>query len=340
MLGGTLLLLSLGGAFGVTAASAATPTVASWQQSVSALRLPGTGCFTAEFPQVEWQSVSCQRGPDIPFAPATAGVPPSSVGKGHDFSAVSSGAPFQSVSGSFPSVSAGTTEKGVVPVTGTPKLANSFSLQINSGFFSGSPACSGAKKPVVCLGWQQFVYSTSPDPADPPAVFMQYWLLNYTNTCPAGWASYSGDCYESSAAVSTPALTAAQLKTVSLEGTVQAGGSDQAILTTGKADFAVANSDSIVDLAPYWSAAEFGVFGDGDSTKAVFSPGTTLLVNTATNNGTTLAPLCSQEGFTGETNNLRLVNTPTKTAGSTPAVLSKQSNSVRSKSTCLTSPPA
>src|SRR6202044_1511141 len=105
-------------------------------------------------------------------------------------------------------------------------------------------------------------------PADPPEAFMQYWLLNYRNTCPTGWASYSGDCYTNSPAVTTPALTAAQLKTASLEGTVSAGGSDEVILSTGKADYAVSNPDSVVDLAPFWSTAEFGVFGDGNSTNA------------------------------------------------------------------------
>jgi hypothetical protein len=332
-------LLSLGGAFGVTAATAATPSAASWQQSVNALRLPGAGCFTAQFPQVEWQSAPCQRGTDVPFVPATAGTTPLNVGNGKDFTAVSSGAPFQSVTGSFPSVSAGTQEKGIVPVTGTPKDANAFSLQLNSSFFTGSPACSGSKS-AACVAWQQFIYATSPDPADPPQVFMQYWLLNYRTTCPTGWTTYSGDCYMSSSAVSTPALTAKQLKTVSLEGTVGAGGSDETILSTPKAEYAVSNPDSVLDLSAFWNTAEFGVFGDGNSTMAIFSAGTTLEVNTATNNGSTLAPICSKEGFSGETNNLNLVKTPQKDAGTTPGILSKQSNSAKSKSICVTSPPA
>jgi hypothetical protein len=94
----------------------------------------------------------------------------------------------------------------------------------------------------------------------------------------------------------------------------------------------------MLDLSSSWTLAEFGVFGDGNGTQATFGAGTALKVMTATNDGTELAPSCSKEGFSAETNNLRLVKTPAKAAGSTPAIVSKQSNDPRSKASCVSSP--
>lgn len=317
---------------------AATPSVSSWQQTVRALPLSGKGCFTATYPVAKWRGVPCHKAPDVPFGPTTAGSPPSTVGNGLDYSAVAAGGLLHSVTGSFPKVSAGTKEKGIVPVAGSPKEANTFSLQLNSSFFSGTSACSGAANPSKCQGWQQFVLTTSPDSAAPPLIFMQYWLLSYGSTCPAGWFSFSVDCYTNSDATSTPGVTASELADLSLQGSASGGGLDSGTLTLGTNAYVVSNSDSVVDLASNWNTAEFGVYGDGDGTQARFSAGTTLQVKTATNNGTTPAPSCSLEGFTGETNNLSLVKTPRRVAGSTPAIVSEQSNVLTSARTCVNSP--
>lgn len=320
----------------VTSTDAATPDADSWQQAVSALTVPAAGCFTAQFPVVAWRAVSCQKAPEIPLAPASHGAPASSVGDGVDYSATTSGPKFKKVTGSFPSVSAGATEQGIDPVDGNPK-ANTFSLQLNSSFFSGSPACKTAAVPKQCQAWQQFVSTTSPDP-EAVALFMQYWLIDYSNPCPAGWFTYSTDCYTNSNATSFPALKASQLSTVSLGGTAKADGSDEVILTTATKDYAVSASDSKVDLAPNWNTAEFGLFGDGNGTAATFSAGTTMEVMTATSNGTKLAPSCVVEGFTGETNNLKLVKTPKSAGGSSPAIVSEQSNTKTKPASCVTSP--
>jgi hypothetical protein len=333
---GTLVVI-FGMTLAVTSTDAATPDAASWQQAVSALTIPAAGCFTAQFPVVAWRAVSCQKAPDIPLAPASQGAPASTVGNGLDYSATTSGPLFKMVKGSFPSVSAGTTEKGIDPVDGTT-WANAFSLQLNSSFFSGSPACKGAAVPKQCQAWQQFALTTSPDPGDSPFLFMQYWLIDYSNPCPAGWFTFDVDCYTNSNATSFPALKASQLSTVSLEGSAKAGGSDKDILTTGTTDYAVSASDSVVDLAPNWNTAEFGLFGDGNGTGAKFSTGTTIKVMTETSNGTKLAPSCSLEGFTGETNNLSLVKTPKSARGSSPAIVSEQSNTGTKPASCQTSP--
>jgi hypothetical protein len=329
--------LLLGMVFVPAAGGAAIPSVSSWQQAIHALPLSSSGCFTAAFPVVQWRSVTCQTAPDVPFGPATSSGTPSTVGNGVDYSAVSSGGLLSSVTGSFPFVSPGITEKGVVPVTGNPKMHNTFSLQLNSSFFSGSPACSGATSPTKCEAWQQFVETTSPSTERQSELFMQYWLINYGSTCPAGWITYSPDCYVNSATVPTSSLTVAGLASVSLAGSAIKGGNDVGILTTGTNAYAVTGSDSVVDLASSWNAAEFGLFGDGDYTAAKFGAGTTLRIETATNNGTTLAPTCEEKGFTGETNNLNLVKTPKRAAGSIPSIVSEQSNASTSKSSCVAS---
>ncbi len=93
------------------------------------------------------------------------------------------------------------TEKGKVGNAGS-KVANAFSLQLNTQFFSGSPACSGSGNPANCLAWQQFVYAYS---SGVGLVFMQYWLINYDATCPSGWFTFSSDCYtNSNASTLTP----------------------------------------------------------------------------------------------------------------------------------------
>ncbi len=325
------------------AGAAATPTVASWQQAIGALPLSSEGCFTATFPAVQWQDAPCQAAPVVPFAPAP-GEAPSTIGNGIDYSAVSSGL-LSSVTGSFPSVSAGVTEKGAVPVAGTPTKPNTYSLQLNTSFFvpsksagSSTSVCSGSSTPKSCLAWQQFVLSTSPDSAARPLLFMQYWLINYNASCPAGWYTYGPDCYTNSNATSVPVVKASGLGSVSLEGSAAAGGLDKVELSTGSKVYAVSHSDSQVNLASKWKTAEFGVFGDGDGSQAIFGAGTTLQVMTATNDGTALAPSCRHEGFTGETNNLNLVKTPATAAGSTPGIVSEQSNTLTTSPSCVRSP--
>jgi hypothetical protein len=228
---------------------------------------------------------------------------------------------------------------GIAPGAGT-ETSDTFSLQLNSGFFSASPACSSAANPAECQAWQQFVYATTSDAAFKPRLFMQYWLLNYGSTCPTTWKAASGeqgDCYVNSPAVMPATMTASELGGTSLEGSAAVGGSDQAILITPTAAYAISNADSVLDLASSWNAAEFGIFGDSNGTQATFGAGTTLRVMTATDNGTALSPTCSREGFTSETNNLHLAKTPVKAAGSTPSIVSEQSNAFLSKASCVAS---
>ena len=257
---------------------------------------------------------------------------PATVGNGVDYSAQVSGL-ISKATGTFHNVSAGITEKGKVGNVGA-KVANAFSLQLNTQFFSDSPACAGSGNPAKCLAWQQFVYAKSGGVGQ---VFMQYWLIDYNATCPAGWFTYSTDCYTNSSAGATSGgpLTAKDLATVKLSGSAASGGQDEVSVSvgTGQATI-VTNSDSEIDLAAAWNTTEWGVFGDGGGGEAFFGTNTTLEPQTALTATSHAAPTCVKEGFTAETNNLKLAKTPALGSEPSPTMASKQTNGTSGTASC------
>jgi hypothetical protein len=253
----------------MTAASASASTQpvvrtkAQWQAAISHVQQPGAGCYNASYPALTWHAVRCVAAPKIRFAPTTI------IGDGNDYSAVVTGKISKAV-GTFTHVSSGITEKGQVGGTGS-KVANVFSLQLNTEFISGSPACSGASNPSDCQAWQQFIYAYQ----GTGSVFMQYWLIDYNTTCPSGWIQYSTDCYTNSNSVNVKKLTAAQLATTQLAATAKTGGTDGVSLTVGSAKATlVTGPDTMIDLAKFWNTTEWGLFGDGGGSEAYFGTGT------------------------------------------------------------------
>ncbi len=323
-------------AFGATGRNG--PTGATWQKAIANLPLPGEGCFTASYPSLQWHAARCKVAPGVPFEPAVANQsatasPLAAVGNGNDYSAVVTG-PITEATGSFADVSPGITEKGQYGGAG-PKLANTFSLQLNSQFFSGSPTCSGSSKPSKCLAWQQFVYDTHSN-----TVFMQYWLINYSATCPSHWFSYLSDCYKNSPASTFPggALTAADLATTKLSGSANLGGTDAVELSNGSQATSADNPDTVLDLAQSWNTTEFDVFGDAGGARAKFGKKTTLEAQTTISSTSLAAPECVKEGFTGETNNLKLTGTPALGTVATPTMGSEQTNGTTKPASCATAP--
>jgi hypothetical protein len=331
-------------AAGITAgqASAATQqhvnTKAQWQAAIAQVPTHGSGCFRASYPSLRWTAATCVAAPKIPFAPAqargTAGhAGPATVGNGTDFSAVVTGK-ITTATGTFTHVSSGITEKGQVGGSGSLK-ANIFSLQINSQFFSGSPACNGSSNPSNCLAWQQFVYAANGNGTGD--VFIQYWLINFSATCPSGWFTFSSDCFTNSAASSVTAVTAKQLATLKLVGTAASGGSDSVALSIGSGSATkVTGKDSKITLAPNWNTTEWGVYGDGGGSGATFGAGTSLEAQTALKATSSGAPKCVKEGFTGETNNLKLAATPVLGSEPSPTIGSKQTNGTTGTASCAT----
>jgi hypothetical protein len=258
--------------------------------------LPKPGCFTSSYPNTGWQEVPCVTPPPVPNPPAS-GLRPETIGNGHDASAQVTGH-ISTAIGSFDSVTGVTSEVG----SGNPNdgIADAFTLQLNSNYFSNSPPCSGAQVPAGCLGWQQFVHSNYQG----HSAYMQYWLLNYYNPCPTAWFTYSPHCFTNSPAVSVPLQPITNLGNMTLTGKAVTSGMDAVILSTGNTLYAVQNADSMVGLANFWTGTEFNIFGDCCGTGASFNPGSTIVVRTTVDSGVTIAPSCSSEGFTGETNNL------------------------------------
>jgi hypothetical protein len=286
-------------------------TRARWQGAIAQLPLPGKGCFTASYPTLAWRAIQCKVAPDVPFGPAVRNL-------------------------STPATPIATKPVGKGPYGGSgPKIANTFSLQLNTQFFSGSPACSGSSKPSKCLAWQQFVYTT-----DSNSVFMQYWLIDYAAKCPSHWFTYETDCYTNSPAstFSGGALTAADLATAKLSGIATQGSTDAVELSNGVQVSSVDNPDSMLDLAPNWTTTEFGVFGDGGGGQAKFGKKTTLEAETALTSSSLAAPECVVEGFTGETNNLKLTGTPALGTEATPTMGSEQTNHDAKNASCVTAP--
>ena len=307
----SLVALAAGAlAASATAASAASDAElqAIWRAAIAHTPAPSEGCFTAAYPTVKWTRTGCTVAPNIPYVPrhgAAGWTNANGAGNGNDYAAEVNGLIGQA-DGSFPTVTGVRSERD--------GGANVYSIQLNSQFFA-SPACSGATNPKNCLGWEQFVYSSSSR-----AGFMQYWLITYGSRCPAGWNAYSGDCYRNSAAVGIPKEVITQLSHLSLSGAAVSGGRDTLTFTTASNAYSTSGADTVVTLAKYWNGAEFNIIGDGGATEAVFNTGSSVTVNIGLDDGTSNAPVCKPHaGTTGETNNLTLGKC-TAAGGSTPSV--------------------
>jgi hypothetical protein len=326
---------------GASSAFAADPssglTTTGWQQALAQPPGLGRGCYQASYPSLQWQATACNAAPAMPLEPVAVSTPASAaptltVGNGTDYSAQVTGT-ISSATGSFADVSPGITETGQVGGRGA-QIANTFSLQLNTEFFS-TPACSGSTDPSKCQGWQQFVYLTNVN-----EVFMQYWLINYDNTCPSDWFSYEDDCYTNSPAsvLSDGPITAADLTTTTLTGSASASGKDEVTLSFGGQAVSVTNPGSVLDLAPQWNTTEFDIFGDGGGGEAYFGANTTLEAQTTLSSSSESAPTCVEEGFTAETNNLSLTHTPTIATQVLPTMVSEQTDTSPTTPSCATAP--
>jgi hypothetical protein len=278
-------------------------------------------------------------------------------GSGGDFVAQTSGA-INQATGSFFAVSSGITEKGKVNNTGNA-VANAFSLQLNSNWFSNSPLCLGSSKPSNCTAWQQFLYLYDNNGSQSQIV-MQYWVFGYGGTnCPSGFTyspSTNGSlagCFMNSPAADVPSLTASDLASVQLSGTAAPGGNDEVSMSVGSNAYATSASDSVLDLAGNWDQTEWGVYGDAGSAAADFTnpSGTSLEAQTSlvATSGRPTAPTCvssaqvasspnGSTGLTNETNNLNLAATPAPGIGTLPTMVSKQTSATGGTPSCADEP--
>jgi hypothetical protein len=330
----------------------------AWRATIARIPAPKKGCFTASYPNTEWQEVPCGRPSQYPN-PAH-GPRPDTVGNANDYSAQVSGL-ISSAEGSFASVTpAAITESGLVwtqnncvppprcppnaphcvqqnPAGGggnwcTVQKDDAFSLQLNSQPFPTGLCQGHAVGDMPCQGWQQFAFSQDQCP-DGPCIFIEYWLLNYGSTSPTAppsscatpWMSSEGvNWYCNSSPASVPHVSAAQLQETTLAAMAAADGDTVVLTTAGAAAVSTPPAaDSMLNLAQHWNTVEWNVFGDCCGFQASFSPGSTLVVNASVNGGA--AATCVQAGFTGETNNLSLVGTPAQDSRP-PAIVFTQTN--------------
>jgi hypothetical protein len=328
-----LAVASLGAGAALAAAHPVVRTKAQWQAAIGHVRQPGTGCYRASYPALRWHGAKCVPAPRIPLVPGLrtaryAG--PATVGDTEDYSAQVSGL-ISAAAGTFQDVSSGVTVQGYPDGAGS-LTANAFSLQLNSQFFAGSPACAGSSNPSGCQAWQQFVYTYAGSTTS--NIFMQYWLINYDATCPSGWNAYSADCYTNSSAADVSTLTASQLATLQMTGSATSG-NDGVSLSVGSGQAtSVTNSDSEIGLAAHWNTTEWGLYGDGGGTEAYFGANTTLQAQTALTATSSAAPSCLAQGFTGETNNLTLTSTPALGTESSPTMASRQTDGTTGTANC------
>ena len=279
----------------------------NWRETIARTGVPHEGCFEAEFPNAVWVEASCTVAPDKVYIPHGHGGP-QTVGNGVDYAATVTNLMSAAV-GTFPTVTGVTSEKD--------GSSNVYSIQLNSNFMS-TVACNGHSG---CLAWEQFVYSSQEQ-----AAFMQYWLIDYGNSCPSGWNSYDGSCYKNSAAVTVPKEPITSLSTLKLSGTAVSGGNDTLVFTAGTKAYSTTGKDTVTDLASAWKQAEFNIIGDGGGSKATFNSGSSITVKVAVTHGSTTAPTCaSNAGTTGETNNLTLKSC-SGVSGATPYIQFVESN--------------
>lgn len=289
----------------------------NWHQAMARLALPKKGCFRASYPAAAWEETECLTAPSRPYVPHI-------VGSGVDFAAAQTW-PISSITGSFQNITGLTSESGAnsfdASCNALSTAANTYSLQLNTNRFATS-VCSGAS----CKGWQQFLYSNQ------GIVWMQYWLIGYSGTCPSGWTAFgAGYCYKNSAATSVTTQSITNLGSLTLTGSATSGGQDRVTFATGSGSVFATASDSVLGLAPSWNSAEFNVVGDGCGSQAVFNSGATIGVKLAITNGTSNSPICQTgaqfSGYTGESNNLNLVpSSGCPFGGTSPALQFVQTN--------------
>jgi hypothetical protein len=302
---------------------------AAWRKSLIQTQLPGAGCFEASYPSMAWVPMACSTPPDLLFpVPAGRKAFTDTVGNGDDFTAEVSPNLISSSIGSFPSVTGVTSVKtGSGGVSGK----NSYTLQLNSAFFSTS-ACGSEKN---CAGWEQFVYENPPG-SSKGSLFIQDWLVpaNLTTPlkkCPSGhgWQYADGGCVQNSAqSVNIPNQSVTNLGEITETGTAASSG-DSVFLSSGSNMYGMkVQSDGITDLAQHWSGSEFNIVGNAGGSKATFNSGATITVSVETNDGATTKPDCpANSGTTGETNNLSFVAAPSNPPElEYPSILFTESN--------------
>ena len=295
-----------------------------WNDLMMRKPAPKKGCFTGDYPSTEWKKVPCVKAPNIPAIPRH-GPRPAVVGNNNDIAAGAPSGHITQAIGRFENVTNVTSESGPIGNTG-PAVANAYTLQINTDFFTDATACSGSPN-ASCQAWEQWIFwNTGSGSGSSGSASMQYWLIAYNTTCPSGqnWnqiALYGGIyCWKNSAqAVSVPSQPITNMANWTFSGTATSAG-DEVGMSTGVGSPYKATGDNAVSASTGWNIAEFNVFGAGGNSSgggtASFNAGASASARTEIIYGGKTAPNCVAQGFTAEMNNLSFG--PTAPAATTP----------------------
>ena len=124
-------------------------------------------------------------------------------------------------------------------------------------------------------------------------------------------------------AIANGQLPITDLASLTLSGSATANGTDAATVAFDGEAFTATVSDSLTDISSGWNMAEFNVLGNAGGSRANFNSGSSLTVKVAVSDGSTTAPTCvspsSEQGTTGETNNLTL-HSCSATGGAAPFI--------------------
>jgi hypothetical protein len=188
------------------------------------------------------------------------------------------------------------------------------------------------------MGWIQFLFKENTQ-----GVYLEYTFIDWGptgSTCPSGRSSYASgsevDCYMNTVATSVPSQPLSNLPLLELTGEVS-GDSSSAILSTPDGVLSAVASVVFGDaLAQNWDEVEFNVFGDDNGNEVSVNSGTTFVVQTSVENGTTAAPttLPPGGGTTGETNNLTLATPACAYGGATPKIQFMETNATGATVSC------
>jgi hypothetical protein len=275
-----IVTASVIGAASLMAANAATQDTErlqqAWRAAISHTPVTGQGCFNASYPLLVWRHVRCATASKSEFSQIRGARPSGRAGSSDDYAAVTKSLTSTAV-GSFPMARHLTSEQG-------PYGANDYSLQLNSNLIATEPACKGSTTPQYCEGWEQFVFLNGYEHA-----YIQYWLVYYNGTCPAGWNYLTGNCWKNSRLVAVPQQPITELPYMSISGSAVSRGTDTLVMTTRTQAYSVTGIDNTLSLARNWHKSEFNVLASC-SGEAVFNPGASLAVKVAVTDGNMQKP--------------------------------------------------
>jgi hypothetical protein len=303
--GRLVILAALFGAASLQPAAAQlTPEQEAWGQKMAGITPPGVGCYGASYPNLVWSSIRCMNGFFEPQLRLGREGMSKSAANVSDYS-LSAPAPITQAVGSFPFAT-------LVPGD-QPGQVGAYSLQLNT---DGEPGMcpTGDGDELSCRLDLQFVYSRSPQPQGQGSVFMQYWMhyAEYVD-CPDGWLEQARSCYFNSPVI----VVGSDLQTNMFNiGTYQLYGyaarkKDDGTTVDGVVFQQRNNIYTVVYSMDFfrlqnWRAAEFNIFGNGNSTQVKFGDGTFLQpkVGAWYDGFKTVPPDCINQTRTAETNNL------------------------------------